>query len=63
MVTLTQLKTGSIGLIQEQENGDICQIGLSPEQSEMLQGFLAIMSKQSKLVMMPKEYNLKLDRE
>lgn len=59
----SELKTGSIGLIQQQENGDICQIGLNPEQSSMLQHFLAAMSKESKLVILPKEYNLKISKK
>lgn len=59
-IKFSELETGAIGLIQQQENGDICQIGLTTEQSSILQAFLAAMSKESKLVILPKEYNLKI---
>jgi hypothetical protein len=52
------VKAGEIGLIQLQENGSICQIGLTVEQSKLLQIFLSKLSEQSKLVKMPAEYNL-----
>lgn len=56
----TELETGAIGLIQQQENGDIVQIGLRPDQSKMLQAFLAAMSKDEKLVLLPEQFNLKI---
>lgn len=51
-------KAGTIALIQQQENGRILQIALTEEQSKMLQIFLAALSKESKLVQMPEDYDL-----
>ena len=58
MQNFNELEVGSIGLIQQQENGRIIQIGLTIEQSKLLQIFLAQLSKESKLIQMPKEYDL-----
>lgn len=58
MAILENLEKGSIGLIQEQQDGSIVQIGLSPEQSRLLQVFLSTISKERKLVRMPDKYNL-----
>lgn len=58
MAELLNAEIGTIGLIQQQENGDICQIGLTSEQSKMLQIFLASLSKESPLLKLGKEYNL-----
>lgn len=58
MAILTELEVGKIGLVQEQEDGTIKQIGLTPEQSNLLQIFLAGLSQESKLVVLPKEYDL-----
>jgi hypothetical protein len=55
---VTDLKAREIGLIQLQEDGSICQIGLTVEQSKLLQIFLSKLSEQSKLVKMPAKYNL-----
>jgi hypothetical protein len=41
MNIFTELEVGTIGLIQQQENGRILQIGLTVEQSKMLQMFLS----------------------
>ena len=60
MAKLTELKVGAIGLIQQQEDGRISQIGLTPEQSKLLQIFLASLSKESKLIKMSKDYDLVL---
>lgn len=63
MVEFVHAKVGSICLIQEKEDGRISQIGLTPEQSELLQIFLSSLSKESPLVMMSEEYDLVLSRE
>ena len=63
MEKFKELKTGKIGLIQQSDNGDIRQIGLTEDQSEMLHIFLASISKDKSLVIMPDEYNLKLKSE
>jgi len=60
MANFSQLEVGKIALIQQDDNGNIIQIGLSKDQSEMLQLFLASLSKESKLVKMPEDYNLVL---
>ena len=52
---------GTIGLIQQQIDGSIRQIGLTQEQSELLQIFLSSISKDSKLLLLPKEYDLTIN--
>jgi hypothetical protein len=54
------LDVGKVALIQQTEDGRIVQIGLTKSQSELLQVFLASISKESPLIQMPKEYDLKL---
>ena len=51
---------GTIALIQQQIDGSIKQIGLTQEQSDLLQLFLSAISKESQFVLMPKEYDLTL---
>jgi len=60
MATIDEIKVGKIGLAQQQEDGRIVQIGLTSEQSSLLQNFLAILSKESKLVLLPQEYDFVL---
>ena len=60
MATFETVEDGTIALIQQTEEGRILQIGLTPNQSEMLQSFLAVISKESKLIQMPEEYDLVL---
>jgi hypothetical protein len=60
MATFETVDVGTIALIQQTETGRILQIGLTPNQSEMLQSFLAVISKESKLIQMPEEYDLVL---
>ncbi len=54
------LKPGVIGLIQQQPNGRILQIGLTESQSNMLQFFLAKISEGNALAQMPEEHDLVL---
>ena len=54
----TRLETGKIGLVQETEDGRIIQIGLRPEQSNMLQVFLSNISQENPLVQMGEDYEL-----
>jgi len=58
MSKIENVKTGTIALIQQQENGRILQIGLTEQQSNMLQFFLAKLSEESKLVQMSEDYDL-----
>lgn len=51
-------KTGQFGIITENKNGVIKQIGLTEEKSKMLEFFLSSISKDSPLVELPKEYDL-----
>jgi len=60
MATFSELEKGRIALIRQLDNGDIQQIGLTKEHSDMLQLFLASMSKEYKFIAMPEEYNLVL---
>ncbi len=55
---LENLKRGNIGLIQQTEDGRIIQIGLTPEQSNLLQIFLGTLSKESPLIQLGEEYEL-----
>jgi len=54
------VEVGTIALIQQTEDGRILQIGITPEQSNILQFFLAKLSEESKLIQMPEEYDLVL---
>jgi hypothetical protein len=60
MATFETVEVGTIALIQQTKEGRILQIGLTPEQSNMLQFFLAKLSETSKLIQMPKAYDLVL---
>jgi len=63
MAQFKNIEVGKIALIQQQENGRLVQIGLTQEQSNMLQFFLATLSEESKLIQMPQEYDLLLKSE
>jgi hypothetical protein len=60
MATFETVEPGTVALIQQTKEGRILQIGLTPEQSAMLQFFLAKMSEGSKLVLMDEDYDLVL---
>ena len=49
---------GTFGIIFENEEGIIKQIGLTQEQSQMLKIFMASMSKDSPLIALPKKFDL-----
>lgn len=55
---IKKAKTGQFGIITENKNGVIKQIGLTEEESKMLELFLSSISKVSPLVELPKEYDL-----
>ncbi len=58
MAKFENAETGIICLIQQQEDGRILQIGLTTQQSELLQIFLSTISKESPLVQMGEDYEL-----
>lgn len=58
MAKFENVEAGTIALIQQQENGRVVQIGITQDQSNMLQFFLAKLSEESKLIQMPEEYDL-----
>ena len=58
MAKFELVEPGTIALIQQSETGRIMQVGLTPEQSEMLQKFLAIISANSPLIRMGEDYDL-----
>jgi hypothetical protein len=60
MAIFETVEVGKIALIQQTEEGRILQIGLTPEQSDTLQLFLAMLSKNSKLIRMSEEHDLVL---
>jgi len=63
MSNFQNAEIGTIGLIQQQEDGSIIQIGLTESQSKMLQLFLASISEEKSLIKMPPEYDLILKSE
>jgi len=60
MAQFERLEIGKLSLVQETEDGRIRQIGLTKEQSDMLQIMVAIISKENPIVQMGEEYDLKL---
>ena len=63
MAQFERLEIGQVSLVQETEDGRIRQIGLSEEQSKMLQILVASISQGSPLVQMGEEYDLILKSE
>ncbi|WP_370398403.1 hypothetical protein [Tenacibaculum dicentrarchi] len=63
MANFERLNIGAVGLVQETEDGRIRQIGLTEEQSNMLQALVASISNGSPLVQMGEEYDLVLKSE
>lgn len=63
MAKFKRLEIGKVGLVQETECGRIVQIGLTPEQSDLLHSFLATISKDSPLVQMGEDCDLMLKSE
>jgi hypothetical protein len=63
MAKFERLNIGAVGLVQETEDGRIRQIGLTEEQSNMLQVLVASISNGSPLVQMGEEYDLVLKSE
>jgi len=57
MATFEEQKEGNIALIM-QKGDRIIQLGISKEHNELLQNMLAMFSKQTPLIQMPKEYDL-----
>lgn len=51
---------GKLGLIQQLEDGTITQIGLTPDQSELLQSLVASLAGGKPLIRLPKQYNLEI---
>jgi len=60
MAQFERLSIGRVGLVQETEDGRIRQIGLTEEQSKMLQVLVASISQGDPLVQMGEEYDLVL---
>lgn len=58
MAQFERLDIGAVGLVQETKDGRIRQIGLTEEQSRLLQILVAQISKESPLVQMGEEYDL-----
>jgi len=62
MANFEMLEPGQIALIQQTKEGRILQIGLTAAQSELLQSFLGILSKESPLVQMGEDWDLILKK-
>ena len=52
-----------VSLVAQDENGNIFQLGLTEEQSSLLNAFVASMSKEKSLIRLPKEYDLILKEQ
>jgi len=63
MAKIENLETGKIGLIQQNQDGRILQIGLTDSQSNLLQLFLAKLSEEKPFIKMPKEYDLTIAKK
>lgn len=48
------------GVIMKNSNNEIKQIGLTESEYQLFEAFLGMLSKQKKLLVLPKEYDLKL---
>ena len=55
---LVNLENGEIGLVQQTPTGRIIQIGMTPEQSRVLQAFLGSLSQESPLIQLGNEFEL-----
>ena len=60
MANFEMLEVGHIALIQQTKEGRILQIGLTQMQSDLLQNFLGVISKDTPLVQMGKDWDLVL---
>ena len=60
MANFKTVEVGAMALIQQEKDGRILQIGLTIEQSKLLQIFLSTLSRESKLIQMPEDYDLVL---
>lgn len=58
---IKEIAKGTIGLLRVEQDGSIVQIALTESQSALLQMFLVHLSKDSPLIVLGKEYNLKLE--
>lgn len=58
MANFETLEVGKMALIQQTKDGRILQVGLTENQSALLQNFLAILSKESPLVQMGNNLDL-----
>lgn len=58
MAQFENVEIGTIALIKQQKDGRIVQIGITQAQSNMLQFFLATLSKETQLALMPEQYDL-----
>ena len=55
-----ELELNKVGLVQRQSGDRIVQIGLTTQQSELLQEFLIKLSQYSPLIQMSEAYDLEL---
>lgn len=62
MAKFETLKENQIGLISQDKEGNIYQIALTEQQSQMINAVAAIMSKEKPLVRLPKEYDLTIKK-
>jgi len=58
MANFQNVEAETIALIKQQKDGRIVQIGITQAQSNMLQFFLAKLSEETQLALMPEEYDL-----
>ena len=58
---IRKIEVGEFNIVRLMEDGSIKQLGLTEEQYNMLTHFLGVISKEKPLILLGKEYNLKLD--
>jgi hypothetical protein len=59
-MSVTTAEIGDMALIQQTEDGRICQIAMNKKQHQLLQMFLVELSRSGELIRMPDEYDLQL---
>jgi len=61
MKSFESLQPNQVGLISQDENGIIYQIALTQEQSTMINAVVSMISKETPLIRLPKEYDLHIN--
>lgn len=63
MINFETMPPGTFGLVCQSKDGTIKQIGMTQDQSQILQLFLASMSKEKPFINMPSNFDLTLKNQ